>query len=798
MKDTGTILSKATNLILSIAFSFSMVYALTTTLAFAFKPFEIIIYIAIIHLVLAMMFRNRFSMAIAGITFGIILFVFLIFLLFGNNFARLINWVRGYASWFTGYISGIEAISNTLALFTALLICIGISVWTFFFSYKAYNFYVLLTSGSLLFVIQHMLKYYTSDLSFYLFLLLIVIYYFIYIYNRKIRTEPGKYVEPHVFTLNVLFVSALVFTISVLIPKQEYPIQWPWLDKKITTFYNRITAPTYEFFSLASTGFGEDEVSLGGKVSKDQTHTLTVDSPRAVYLKGAVLDTYTGSSWQNSDSDYQDFGKIDNGVKMDLLELVVAGMLSRDNNFIEKYFYIDEIKITYEKIRTKTLFFPLKTIELSQDATENNEIFVTRNDAIFLNKYLSYGSSYSLTAYTPKYNDKEFQNMMRKSYRGFYSDLLAQNKNYDIKINTYNNFSNRNSLPKPDENLYGIIEALKSNADEIYERYLTLPKDLPRRVHDLARRITSNIYSNYDIAKSIEKYLSQMYRYTLEPEKSEPGQDFVDYFLFESREGYCTYFATSMVVLARAVGLPARYVEGYMLPRIPESGITYRVTNENAHAWAEIYFEGFGWLAFEPTAPFISNFYTDYYTGTVTSEYSYEDFIEEYIDEYINEFDQISKNESNNETDTSSPDGNNLLLTIIILIAITAFIAIYLGIAVLRVNLRIYRFGKMEPGKSVRSMYHFYLQVLDFQDLGRKPGETPYQYAERIDGSLVFPNIKFSAITEIFVKARYSKKAITEKERSELLEFYKDLIYETKDNIGVIRYLAARYLLGQF
>ena len=77
-------------------------------------------------------------------------------------------------------------------------------------------------------------------------------------------------------------------------------------------------------------------------------------------------------------------------------------------------------------------------------------------------------------------------------------------------------------------------------------------------------------------------------------------RDFVSYFLLDSREGYCSYFASAMAVLCRAAGLPARYVEGYSLHAAPGESVV--LTGEDAHAWVEVYFNGVGWLSFDPTA----------------------------------------------------------------------------------------------------------------------------------------------------------------------------------------------------
>ena len=75
----------------------------------------------------------------------------------------------------------------------------------------------------------------------------------------------------------------------------------------------------------------------------------------------------------------------------------------------------------------------------------------------------------------------------------------------------------------------------------------------------------------------------------------------MDYFLFDLQKGYCDYYASSMVVLARASGLPARLVVGYIAERYDEDLQAYVISEAEAHSWAEIYFPGYGWIEFEPT-----------------------------------------------------------------------------------------------------------------------------------------------------------------------------------------------------
>jgi transglutaminase-like putative cysteine protease len=133
----------------------------------------------------------------------------------------------------------------------------------------------------------------------------------------------------------------------------------------------------------------------------------------------------------------------------------------------------------------------------------------------------------------------------------------------------------------------------------IVPRYLQLPTTLPRRVRVLAEEVAAGRETPYDKAVAIESYLRNIpYNQNIEGPKA--GQDGVDYFLFEAKEGYCDYYASAMVTMLRAVNVPARYVRGYSLGEF-DNGI-YHVLARDSHAWAEVYFPGHGWVEFEPTS----------------------------------------------------------------------------------------------------------------------------------------------------------------------------------------------------
>jgi transglutaminase-like putative cysteine protease len=136
---------------------------------------------------------------------------------------------------------------------------------------------------------------------------------------------------------------------------------------------------------------------------------------------------------------------------------------------------------------------------------------------------------------------------------------------------------------------------------EVTGTYLRLPASVPERVFALARQLTADSSTPYDRALSIEAYL-RGFPYSLEVAPPPSGRDVVDYFLFTERKGYCSYYASAMVVLSRAAGLPARMVYGYSSGTYDPVKAQYEVRQADAHAWPEIYFPGIGWVEFEPTA----------------------------------------------------------------------------------------------------------------------------------------------------------------------------------------------------
>ena len=145
---------------------------------------------------------------------------------------------------------------------------------------------------------------------------------------------------------------------------------------------------------------------------------------------------------------------------------------------------------------------------------------------------------------------------------------------------------------------------------DLIGNYSDLPTTVPDRVFELAWEITEDYESVYDKAKAVERYFkSSGFRYETEDVAiPAEGQDYVDQFLFETKAGYCDNFSTSMVVMMRSIGIPARWVKGYAEGRdignTEDGKNIYEVTNNDAHSWVEVYVPEIGWMPFEPTIGF--------------------------------------------------------------------------------------------------------------------------------------------------------------------------------------------------
>lgn len=132
----------------------------------------------------------------------------------------------------------------------------------------------------------------------------------------------------------------------------------------------------------------------------------------------------------------------------------------------------------------------------------------------------------------------------------------------------------------------------------VRDRYLQLPESTPDRIGEFTTQLTANATTPYETTLIINHWLPRNHGYSLDV--SRPNGDIASAFLFDMDEGYCTYFATTMIVMLRTQGIPARLAIGYTSGERIGHG-QWIVRGLDSHAWVEVYFPGIGWVSYDPT-----------------------------------------------------------------------------------------------------------------------------------------------------------------------------------------------------
>lgn len=151
------------------------------------------------------------------------------------------------------------------------------------------------------------------------------------------------------------------------------------------------------------------------------------------------------------------------------------------------------------------------------------------------------------------------------------------------------------AVPSPAE----LRDAGHNYPPQIAASYLQL-RAVDPRVAGLTQQITASSRGEFDKATAIESYLRTHYGYTLQLPRTSP-QDPIANFLFERKQGHCEYFASSMAVMLRTLGIPSRVVNGFHSDEFNDLTGNYIVRAKDAHSWVEAYFPGYGWQMFDPT-----------------------------------------------------------------------------------------------------------------------------------------------------------------------------------------------------
>lgn len=397
----------------------------------------------------------------------------------------------------------------------------------------------------------------------------------------KRRNPSGwAYFADYPLSVAAPIVVLLVFTVGLgmLAPnignllEDPYTLYMKWKGETVTA-RGKGTADSPLLSSNATSGYSRGDSSLGGGFNFDYTPVFTVDTTHSSYWRGETRSFYNGKGWERSGPERQ--AAVTRNIQPQT-------ELPKD---------------------TKLPDGKMKTLEIRQTVVMEDD-----------SSYPVLFGAFNIAKLDVL--DEGTQGFERLQWSAKSSELRwMEIKNGNAYPKTYTVVSR---MPVIDET--GLRTASADYSRTGVDDYLQLPSSVPERVKALAKDITKNASNPYDKAKALEAYLQYNYKYTSQPTDKGNG-DFVDRFLFETKEGYCDYFSTSMAVLSRSIGLPARWVKGYRegmseydaileddfltQDAKPESGEgLYTVRNADAHSWVEIYFNDWGWIPFEATAGF--------------------------------------------------------------------------------------------------------------------------------------------------------------------------------------------------
>jgi transglutaminase-like putative cysteine protease len=303
--------------------------------------------------------------------------------------------------------------------------------------------------------------------------------------------------------------------------------------------------------------------------------------------------------------------------------------------------------------------------------------------------------------------------------------------------------------------------------------YVELPADTPREIFRIAHRLTDKKGTIYQKVLAVQDYLRDNFRYDLSVAAGHDSNHILR-FLTKTKAGYCEQFAGSMAVLLRALGIPTRVAVGFTPGRLSDpSHDTWEVTLQNAHAWVEVYFSGFGWLSFEPT-PTRSNptaiSYADplaFNFGGITGAGGAKQKGPAPKSEREKQLDRlenpITEQLPSQGTGAGSDDGGPTpwrrwaLVAAMILIVLLALSIPAGKMAVRRVRLS--RAG--EPRDRVLVAFELMSLAASDVGLGRKPHETLQEYRIRLRAEVASLDGDLDRLTNLTTAAAYSGEQLT-------------------------------------
>ncbi|WP_313893486.1 transglutaminase domain-containing protein [Psychrobacillus sp.] len=529
------------------------------------------------------------------------------------------------------------------------------------------------------------------------------------LYVEKLWKEHNKQIKgKFLFAAIVSLVGLLVFSSTLAYALPKAGPSWP----DPVPFFTGANAPSGEGEGNGrgkggpqKVGYGENDEQLGGAFIGDKSPVFYATVPDQQYWKIETKDTYTSKGWVQSKTEAQ-ISSYDKGetISTDIPPGQADKAEKATISMREEYSFVMQ---PYGLINLNTA----EPATISLNAT--NQKMTT-----FLG-----GNTVPLQEYEIEFSEP-------------YYSLKALRASTNAKL-----------------------EELTSE----FDRYLQLPNTLPDRVRELATSVSAREETLYEKAKLIERYFRLngfSYEKTDVP-VPKGNTDYVDQFLFETKLGYCDNFSTSMVVMLRSLGIPARWVKGFAAGEIVDRNNdtrVYEVTNNNAHSWVEAYIPGSGWMQFEPTIGFTSGINLDYDLDIETEGINTptpivpKAPIKEETKQERAEISKVFTDVTSGSLKWISTHKATFFWSIIWLSFASLIIYYFRRKWMSKILIPMYRMKK-NNWEAFEKMYHQLLKQLSLHGVKREQGETLTDYAKRIDS--YFGGNYMNRLTNAYEKGFY-------------------------------------------
>ncbi len=263
----------------------------------------------------------------------------------------------------------------------------------------------------------------------------------------------------------------------------------------------------------------------------------------------------------------------------------------------------------------------------------------------------------------------------------------------------------------------------------------------------------------YTCADKAARYLAKTCEYELEPHGYDQNGYYASQFLTTARNGYCVQYATAGALMLRCVGIPTRYVDGYLASDLSYSGGAYTGTvyDRNAHAWVEVYISGYGWMTFEMTGPMMEGIYASSTPSVIPDDTTSPVTTDIYTDtETTRGTDTVTTDIPGSNTDTTdiisettgpvTPGDNTakrVIITVAVIFAVLLLISTAVYLYLRKTTVRHRKFmrrlekaaagGSSEPGRDIDRAGKYILFLLSLSKLIRGNNELMTEFVSRVD-----------------------------------------------------------------